>query len=73
MVGQTNTVLCYFGKLPCCVKSKLLYKPVGEMVSSLYGLVNVVARSAGKRSSPTPPSPVFILETSVSSHGDGER
>ena len=33
MVGQINTVLCYFGKLPSCVKSKLLYTYCG----SLYG------------------------------------
>jgi len=33
MVGQTNSVLCYFGKLPSFVKSKLLY----AYCSSLYG------------------------------------
>jgi len=33
MVGQINNVLCYFGKLLSCVKSKLLY----AYCSSIYG------------------------------------
>jgi len=33
MIGQVNSVLCYFGKLPSSVKSKLLY----AYCSSLYG------------------------------------
>jgi len=33
MIGQINNVLCYFGKLPTWVKSKLLY----TYCSSLYG------------------------------------
>jgi len=33
MTGQINNVLCYFGKLPAWVKSKLLY----AYCSSLYG------------------------------------
>jgi len=33
MIGQINNVLCYFGKLPSQVKSRLLY----AYCSSLYG------------------------------------